>query len=48
MPLLEFEFPERSALLLGQEQEERSYPFDRFLMLQASESLLLQDSESPH
>jgi hypothetical protein len=32
---------------VGAGQVERSYPFDRFHMLKAKESLLLQDSMSP-
>ena len=41
--LQEYKFPERSALLLGREQEGRSYPFDKFHMLKASESVPPQD-----
>ncbi len=41
--LQEYKFPERSALLFGREQVDRSYPFDRFHLLRAGKGMLPQD-----
>ncbi len=43
VPLQNFKLSEQSALLFWWEQEERSYPFDRFYVLQASKSVPPQD-----